>query len=135
MRYADFLVKDGKKDDAEKFYEIARRYSDIIQSVKDEEIFENERRNKFGNVYSKSNLLPTDGRGPWSTKKGTPKKEKEIKLPPNWEWIDEWTIDKDKEVDEEGWEYANSWRSTEWFKGPQVNPPCYGIQLFFLKGF
>lgn len=132
MRYADFLVGDGKKEDAEKFYELARRHADMIQSVKEEEIFENERRNPYGKIYSKSNLLPTDGRGPWSSKKGTPKKGKEIKLSQNWEWADEWIIDKNRQVDEDGWEYAYSWRSSEWYDHPTTDPPCFGF-FFFLK--
>lgn len=108
MRYADFLVMDGKKDDAEKFYELARRLADMAESTKEEEIFENERRPEYApanqlKAFAKANLLPTDGRGPWSSKKGTPKKGKDVKLPPNWEWIDEWIVDLNPEADEEGW--------------------------------
>lgn len=117
VKYGDFLERIGNRDEAEKFYELAKRHTDV-SSIKEEELWENERRKLFGFKYSKNNLLPTDRRGPWSTKKGVPRRSMDIKLPANWEWIDEWSIDKERPgVDAEGWEYAFSWKST-WYPQP-----------------
>ena len=41
--YADFLLKRGDNDQAEKFYELARRQTKV-SSVREEEIWENRRR-------------------------------------------------------------------------------------------
>ncbi|PRP84152.1 hypothetical protein PROFUN_04143 [Planoprotostelium fungivorum] len=111
IRYADFLSRQGKTEDSQKFYALARRINKI-SSTKEEEIFENERRLPFSREYSKNNLLPSDERGGWSTRSGTPK-SKEIKISNHWEWITDWFIDRERWCDPDGWEYAFHWNN-EW---------------------
>ncbi|KAK3589425.1 hypothetical protein CHS0354_020754 [Potamilus streckersoni] len=44
---------------------------------------------------------------PWADVKGDPMPSKaEIPLPECWKWEDEWQIDRNRAVDEEGWEYC-----------------------------
>ncbi len=69
--YADFLNRRCHYQEATKFYELARTYSKA-SSIKEETIFENERRTMFGKEYSKENLLISDTRSAWSSKKDTP---------------------------------------------------------------
>eukprot|EP01114_Cavostelium_apophysatum_P011844 TRINITY_DN2636_c0_g1_i2.p1 TRINITY_DN2636_c0_g1~~TRINITY_DN2636_c0_g1_i2.p1 ORF type:complete len:1423 (+),score=460.75 TRINITY_DN2636_c0_g1_i2:227-4495(+) len=110
--YADFLRKNGNLDEADKFYELARRQSKA-SSIKEEEVFENRRRAVLGTDYTAANLLPSDHRGAWSTKEGMPKTKNDVKLPSNWEWTEEWIVDTTRPgVDENGWEYSLSWNST-----------------------
>jgi hypothetical protein len=131
--YAEFLVRRGHKEEAAQFVELARTYS-TASSIKEETIFENERRAMFSKEYSKANLLLTDTRGPWSNKKDTPKKMEDgkhdivlywylaflVELTPGWEWVDNWKIDTSRlTVDSEGWEYAFNW-SGDWYNKPST---------------
>lgn len=72
----------------------------------------------FSQEFSADFLLPTDHRGPWSTKDGVPKRkvlhyflissnsfQEDVKLPKHWEWVDDWTVDTVRPgVDNRGWE-------------------------------
>jgi len=123
FQYADFLFRRGKVEESEKFYELARRHS-TMTSVVEEEIYENERKSTTSNDFSKEYMLISDYRGPWSTRRGTPLRKEDIRLPSNWEWVGDWSVDKSKRpCDPEGWQYALSWRS-DWvpyrFNGAMV---------------
>lgn len=58
-------------------------------------------------------MLPGE-RNPWSDIKGKTSLPKERFILPglDWEWEDIWHVEKDETMDEEGWQYAQT------FKGP-----------------
>jgi len=86
-----------------------------VRDVIVEEVMENQRRLPLFSEFSSQNLIPTE-REQWSDVHGKPKTkimhstlETNKLLPPGWEWVDEWHIDKTEETDEEGWQYAFNW--------------------------
>ena len=122
--YGDFLTRNGHKEEASKFFYLAKTYSKA-SSVKEEIIYENERRSMFSNLFGKSNLLITDTRGGWSNKKDIPMELEDVQLPTSeWEWFDNWKIDSTKPhlCDNEGWSYSFNWNG-EWHNKP--NPLTY----------
>ncbi|XP_043245484.1 myoferlin-like isoform X4 [Amphibalanus amphitrite] len=62
-------------------------------------------------VFENENRLPAGGWMPaltqWSDVRGDPSQPRdEIAAPRGWEWNDAWTVDLNRAVDEEGWEYC-----------------------------
>jgi hypothetical protein len=60
-KYADLLYHHGNHAEAGKFFELARRHSEL-SGIKQEELYENERRHMFQSEFSKENLIPLDYR-------------------------------------------------------------------------
>lgn len=131
--YGVFLLNGGHSEEAEKFFQLARRHIQM-KSVVDEEIYENCRRNPMSATLSSSSSTPTTGefsakyllitdyRGAWSTKLGTPKTKSEFRLTQNWRWMNEWTVDKHRtDVDSDGFEYATDWNSHSWYSQPSAS--------------
>eukprot|EP01006_Ploeotia_vitrea_P008434 TRINITY_DN20108_c0_g1_i1.p1 TRINITY_DN20108_c0_g1~~TRINITY_DN20108_c0_g1_i1.p1 ORF type:complete len:364 (-),score=4.72 TRINITY_DN20108_c0_g1_i1:17-1081(-) len=89
-----------------------------------EHIYENQRKWLTG--YSSANLMASDLRGPWSTEDGDAKLKEDFKLPnPAWEWIGDWNVAREGDVDNNGWHYAWNWPGTgimskdsQWYSEP-----------------
>jgi len=87
--------------------------------IKQEEVWENQRRVPFTSHFTYEDLLPTERRM-WSCKDGTPK-TKNFVLEEGWNWIDPLHMHMNQpNIDPEGWQYAFNW-DFSWSDHPTVN--------------
>ncbi|KAJ3117098.1 atp3 gamma subunit of the F1 sector of mitochondrial F1F0 ATP synthase [Phlyctochytrium bullatum] len=64
--------------------------------------------------FSAEALMPTDS-PPWCDPNGRPQVDRMLyPAPPNWEWVTDWTLDLNGDVDADGWSYSHHFNSKAW---------------------
>ena len=74
-------------------------------------------------VFSQQALLPTDFPEYSDEKGGIVAGMRLLQCPKGWHWTSEWMVDKNGDVDVDGWRYATEFRSDKWLG--RVKPTHY----------